>query len=125
LPKALKTRLLPVLFGVTLLALLGMMACEGPSPWPPESELHLTPQQARGRLVYQARCLPCHEAYSSSSHRGPSLQGLYKRPEMPSGTPANDERVREVITLGRAKMPAFRNLSPEQLDDLVAFLHTI
>lgn len=125
MPKPLKTRLLPVLFCAAFLALLGMMACEGPSPWPPDSELHLTPQQARGRLVYQARCLPCHEAYSSSSHRGPSLQGIFKKPEMPSGTPANEDRVREVVTLGRAKMPAFRNLSPEQLDDLLAFLHTI
>lgn len=113
------------LFAAAFLALLAMMACEGPSPWPPDSELHLTPQQARGRLVYQARCLPCHEAYSSSSHRGPSLQGIFKKPEMPSGTPANDDRVREVVTLGRAKMPAFHNLSPEQLDDLLAFLHTI
>lgn len=122
---ALKTRALVGLGAAAFLLLLGMMACEGPSPWPPESELHLTPQQARGRLVYQARCLACHEAYSSRSHRGPSLEGLFKKPEMPSGTPANDDRVREVITLGRANMPAFRNLSPEQLDDLLAFLHTI
>lgn len=125
MPFARKTRPLFGLFGAAFLLLLGMMACEGPSPWPPESELRLTPQQARGRLVYQARCLACHEAYSSSSHRGPSLEGLFKKPEMPSGTPANDDRVREVITLGRSKMPAFRNLSPDQLDDLIAFLHTI
>ena len=39
---------------------------------------------------------------------------------------ANDDRVRENILLGRAKMPGFRNLfSDEQVDDLIAYLHTL
>lgn len=91
-----------------------------------DAELGLNPQQAAGRHIYDARCGMCHEAYSSKPLRGPSLQGLYKKPYMPSGTPANDDRVREVILLGRSKMNGFgRVLSPQQVDELIAYLHTL
>lgn len=45
---------------------------------------------------------------------------------MPSGTPANDDRMKDVILLGRPMMPAFRNqLSEKELQDLLAYLHTL
>ena len=79
-----------------------------------------------GRHIFDQQCARCHEAYSSRDLHGPSLQGLFKKKEMPSGTPANDDRAREVIQLGRAKMPGFaRVLSPEQVDELLAYLHTL
>jgi len=55
------------------------------------------------------------------------LQGVFKKQSLPSGIlPANDDRVRENILLGRAKMPGFRNLfSDDQVDDLIAYLHTL
>ncbi len=91
-----------------------------------DAELGLTPQQAAGRRTYDQHCGMCHEAYSSRPLRGPSLQGLYRKPYMPSGTPANDDRVREVIVLGRSKMNGFgRVLSPQQVEDLIAYLHTL
>ena len=91
-----------------------------------DAELGLNPQQAAGRHVYDARCGMCHEAYSSRALKGPSLQGLYKKPYMPSGTPANDDRVREVIVLGRSKMNGFGSvLSTHQVDNLLAYLHTL
>lgn len=91
-----------------------------------DAELGLTPVQASGRRLYDQRCGGCHEPYSSRDLRGPSLQGLFRKKEMPSGTPANDERVREVIEMGRAKMPGFgRVLTPQQVDELMAYLHTL
>ena len=49
-----------------------------------------------------------------------------KKKYLPSGTPANDERVREVIRLGKSKMPSFgKDLTPEQLDVLMSYLHTL
>ena len=91
-----------------------------------DAELGLNPQQAAGRRVFDQRCGTCHEPYSSRNLRGPSLQGLFKKPYMVSGTPANDERVSEVVMLGRSKMPAFnRVLTQQQLDDLLAYLHTL
>ncbi|MBZ5566989.1 MAG: cytochrome c [Acidobacteriia bacterium] len=91
-----------------------------------DAELGLNPQQASGRRVFDRYCATCHEAYSAKAWRGPSLEGVFKKQFMPSGTPANDDRVREVITLGRSKMPAFgRVLDQQQLDDLLAYLHTL
>ncbi len=91
-----------------------------------DAELGLNTQQASGRRVYDRYCALCHDAYSSHSLKGPSLQGLFKKQFMPSGTPANDERVREVINLGRSKMPSFGNvLKEQQMDDLLAYLHTL
>ena len=91
-----------------------------------DAQLGLNPQQASGRRVYDRHCAMCHEAYSSRSLRGPSLEGVFKKPFMPSGTPANDERVGEVISLGRSKMPSFgRVLDQQQMDDLLAYLHTL
>jgi mono/diheme cytochrome c family protein len=91
-----------------------------------DAELGLNPQQASGRHVYDRYCATCHEAYSSRSLRGPSLEGIFKKQFMPSGAPANDERVREVIRLGRSKMPAFGQVfNEQQTADLLSYLHTL
>lgn len=91
-----------------------------------DAELGLTPQQAAGRRVYDANCLACHAAYSGSGKNGPSLKGIFRKPYLPSGTPANDERMKDVIQLGRPMMPAFRKqLSEKQMNDLLAYLHTL
>jgi mono/diheme cytochrome c family protein len=43
-----------------------------------------------------------------------------------SGMPANDDRVRDIVMLGRNKMDGFGNiLTPEQVNDLLAYLHTL
>jgi mono/diheme cytochrome c family protein len=101
------------------------LGCES-EPHKTDAELGLTPQQAQGRRVFEQRCQECHFAYISRNLRGPSVQGLFKKPAMTSGIPVNDERVREVIVLGRSKMPAFgRLLTEQQVDDLLAYLHTL
>ena len=91
-----------------------------------DAELHLNEQQARGRRLFNQSCMQCHEAYSSTTRNGPSLEGVFKKQYLPSGIPTNDDRVRETILLGRAKMPGFRNLfSDDQVEDLLAYLHTL
>jgi mono/diheme cytochrome c family protein len=51
---------------------------------------------------------------------------LYKKRSLPSGAPANDDRVRDAILYGRQNMPAFQYvLTDEQIDDLLAYLHTL
>jgi len=91
-----------------------------------DAELGLNAQQSSGRRIYDRYCALCHDAYSSRSLKGPSLQGLFKKQFMASGTPANDDRVREVINFGRSKMPSFGNvLKEQQVDDLLAYLHTL
>jgi len=111
------------LLGLTAIAILGSCDAE---PRKTDAELGLNPQQAAGRRVYDSRCAECHFAYSKRNLRGPSLNGLFKKQFMSSGIPANDDRVTDIILLGRAKMPGFRNkLTQQQLDDLMAYLHTL
>ena len=57
---------------------------------------------------------------------GPSLLGVFKKAALPSGAPANDERVTATVTHGRNMMPALGNtLDGQDLDDLLAYLHTL
>jgi mono/diheme cytochrome c family protein len=92
-----------------------------------DAELGLTPRQAAGRHIYDQYCDRCHMPYSSKKRQGPSLKGLFKRQDLPvSGMPANDDRVKDVIRMGRNKMDGFGNvLTDEQIDDLLAYLHTL
>ena len=109
----------------SLLALLVLVACDA-EPRKTDAELGLNPEQAAGRRVYDTRCAECHYAYSKRNLRGPSLNGLFKKQFMTNGIPANDDRVTDIILMGRAKMPAFQNkLTQQQLDALMAYLHTL
>ena len=91
-----------------------------------DAELGLNPQQASGRHIFDRQCARCHEPYSSRGLQGPSLKGIYKRQYFPSGLPANDQRMSDVVLLGKAKMPSFRpSISDEELQDLIAYLHTL
>ncbi len=108
-----------------LLALAVLVGCEAERR-KSDAELGLNPQQARGRRVYDAHCIRCHEPYSSRGLHGPSLTGMFKKQFLPSGLPANDDRVSEVIMRGKAKMPSFgQTLSEAQLQDLLAYLKTL
>ena len=91
-----------------------------------DSELRLNAQQSNGRRIFQLYCASCHNAYSSSGLNGPAMRGLFKKKFLPSGLPANDRFVKQAILNGRAMMPAFgESLSPQEVDDLVAYLHTL
>lgn len=92
-----------------------------------DAELGLNAQQAAGRRLYDQHCDRCHEPYSSGDKKGRSLQGVFKKPFLSqSGMPANDERVSEMILTGRNMMPAFGQvMSQPQVQDLVAYLHTL
>lgn len=98
--------------------------CKTLPPSKPLSEL--TAEETAGYEVYQARCARCHHANSTRSLNGPGLQALYKQPYLPSGAPANDERIRAAIVHGRNMMPASANgLDDQQLANLMAYLHTL
>ena len=106
--------------------LLALAACEKDrSSWS-DAQLGLTPEQARGRRSFNARCANCHEAYLDKPRNGPSLKDVYKNKYLSSGAPANDERVRDAILLGRPNMPGYRGVMDErEMEDMMAYLHTL
>lgn len=107
------------------LALVSSFGCNA-EPRKSDAELGLTPTQAIGRHVFDTNCARCHQPYSSRGLHGPSLHNLYKKQYLPSGMPANDDRITEVIVRGRAKMPPFGNsLSDAQIGALLAYLKTL
>ncbi len=105
---------------------LGLIAvgCHHLAPGKPESEF--TPQEAAGRQIFVSACARCHYADSEKGLNGPGLEGLFRKPYLPSGAPANDDRMTAVLLHGRNMMPAFGNtLYQQELDDLLAYLHTL
>ena len=109
-----------------LLAALALPGCNRTPPRKSDAELGLNPQQTRGRHIYDQQCLVCHEAYSSSDRNGPSLMGLYKKKFMVSGQPVNDDRVHDIVVMGKSKMPAYQGqLSEQDVQDLIAYMRTL
>jgi mono/diheme cytochrome c family protein len=101
---------------------IGIAACRSLPPSKPSSEW--TPQEASGAQVYQAKCARCHNPTNTRPLNGPGLQAITKVKAMPSGAPPTDERVTTVILRGRGMMPGTQ-LDDSQLQDLLAYLHTL
>jgi mono/diheme cytochrome c family protein len=92
-----------------------------------DAELGLNPQQAAGRKIYDSHCDRCHDPYSTHGRKGPGLKGVFKQPYLSvSGLPANDDRVVDIIRLGRKEMPGYsQTLSQQDIDELLAYMHTL
>jgi mono/diheme cytochrome c family protein len=91
------------------------------------AELGLNSQQAAGRKIYDDNCDRCHRPYSTKGKKGPGLQGMFQHQYLAmSGLPANDDRVTEIIRLGRHEMPGYSQiLSAQDMQDLLEYLHTL
>ena len=92
-----------------------------------DAELGLNSQQSAGRRIYDAECDRCHQPYSTRGRKGPGLKGIFQHKYLSlSGLPANDDRVADIIRLGRNEMPGFsQKLSPQDMQDLLTYLHTL
>jgi mono/diheme cytochrome c family protein len=112
------------LFALGVAVVFAAVGCKQLPPPTPLSDLN--PQQTRGYQVYQARCVRCHNDRTNEPLNGQSLRGIFKKQYLDSGAPANDDRVMDAILYGRPMMPALGNtMTPEQRDDLLAYLHTL
>jgi mono/diheme cytochrome c family protein len=111
---------------VALLVLAALAGCEVERR-KSDSELGLNPQQSSGRKIYDNYCDRCHRPYSTKGKKGPGLKGIFQHPYLSlSGLPANDERVGDIIRNGRPDMPGYsQTLTPEDIQDLLAYLHTL
>ena len=106
-----------------------ILACAlaGCKSLPPPTPLEqLNAQQMHGHALFQAHCASCHYDRRDKPLHGPSLLGVFKRPALPSGATANDERVTATIQHGHGLMPAMGNtMDPQDIEDLLAYLHTL
>jgi mono/diheme cytochrome c family protein len=86
----------------------------------------LTASEEHGEKLYKSSCAACHHADSTDPLNGPGIKGIFKKKFLPSGAPANDERVHEVIVRGRRNMPPFGQIYDEsQIRDIIAYLHRL
>jgi mono/diheme cytochrome c family protein len=106
---------------LVLFALLGgasLSACH--------SAPQLTEQEKEGQHLYLVRCAHCHEENDLALKKvPPDLHGVFRHATLPSGAPAADAQVRQVILAGKNMMPSFAGrFTDEQMAALLAYLHT-
>lgn len=106
------------------MGLLLLSACNSDASSPSRK---LTSTELHGKRLFEANCAACHDAFSTSPRNGPGLKGVFKKEYLPSsGMPATDEHVRRTIVGGRKAMPPFdKVLDDDQIDDVIAYLHTL
>jgi len=81
---------------------------------------------AKGKEVFQASCVVCHNADSTEKKMGPGLKGLFKKDKMANGKKPTDASVRAKLDEGGNGMPAYKDmLSDQEKDDLIAYLKTL
>jgi ubiquinol-cytochrome c reductase cytochrome b subunit len=111
---------------VTTLAGLGLVVPWSPhmDAWSavPTPEIYVkgrTPLELQGALVVQNKqCRTCHSLDGHGGERGPALDGVATRL-------TRDQLIRQVLQ-GGGNMPAYgKNLSPPEVNALVAFLETL
>src|SRR2546430_1540801 len=78
-----------------------------------------TPLELQGALVLQNKqCRTCHSLGGEGGRRGPALDGIATRQ-------TRDQLIRQVLQ-GGGNMPAYgKNLSPAEVNALVAFMETL
>jgi mono/diheme cytochrome c family protein len=92
-----------------------------------DAELGLNAQQSAGRKVYDNHCDRCHRPDSTKGKKGPGLKGMFQHQFLSqTGLPANDDRVSDIVRIGRSDMPGYSQvLGQQEMQDLLAYLHTL
>ena len=81
---------------------------------------------AKGKAVFEAQCVSCHNADSAEDKMGPGLKGLYKKDKMKNGKKPSDVTVRAQVEQGGGGMPAYKDvLSDQEKNDVLAYLKTL
>ena len=117
-------KLCPAILAILIAACCALAGCRSVPPPTPLDQLNAA--QMHGYQVFQTRCAQCHHDRDSDPLHGPGLAGLYKKQYLPSGAPANDDRILNTINHGRNNMPAVgQQMDDLETSDLLAYLHTI
>jgi len=130
--KSWKRRPVAVLSVVVIVLIVATLAGLGVTvPWSPKMEAWTaaatpvryiqgrTPLELQGALVLQNKqCRTCHSLDGEGGKRGPALDGIGTRQ-------TRDQLIRQVLQ-GGGNMPAYgKNLSPAEVNAVVAFMETL
>jgi mono/diheme cytochrome c family protein len=82
---------------------------------------------AKGEAVFKDKnCTVCHWPDKETKRIGPGLKGLFTHKKMWDDSPFSEKAVRDMILKGGGKMTGFEDqLTPKELDNLVAYLKTL
>ncbi len=79
-----------------------------------------------GAVLFQNKCSFCHYADREESQTGPGLKSLLKKEKLPhSGRPATAENVKSQLINPISFMPSFKDLTDQEMADLLAYLEII
>src|SRR5262249_1775291 len=80
---------------------------------------------ARGEGLYYSKCWCCHNDYArAAGSPARALKDIFKRANLVTGEPVNDETVASHIRKGSPQMPSFgTTLKDADVADLIAYLH--
>ncbi len=82
---------------------------------------------ARGKEVFDKKCVVCHYADSDAKKIGPGLKGLSKRGTFSvNNNKVTDETLKDWIENGDTLMPPFKDtLDAAQIKDVIAYVKTL
>ncbi|MFC2165866.1 c-type cytochrome [Acidobacteriota bacterium] len=101
------------------------------TPSPPKEQTQTPPAQVQGniqsgKVLFDTKCANCHLADSVEKRIGPGLQDLLFKDTLPhSGRPATVENILSQFERPVLTMPAFKNLTEQELADLITYLKTL
>jgi len=104
--------------GVALLVLAAGIQAAAAQPFP--SSDTLTPQQLRGRDLFNQSCLVCHVKLqiTSPAKYGPDLSQ--------KAMGGQEAAIRDLITNGTPNMPAFKyHFAPDQIDAIASYVKAL
>lgn len=85
-----------------------------------------TPLVSQGAEIFGSRCSGCHFADKSETKVGPGFKGLFQLSQLPvSKKPVTENAITDQLKSPVDKMPPFPDLSPEQIQALIAYLKTL
>ncbi len=91
-----------------------------------QPELKIEGRVKKGASLFKDKCSGCHYSDKEEKKIGPGLKNILKKAKLPaSGRPANIENIWKQLKNPFLSMPAFLNLSEQELADLQAYLESL
>lgn len=125
-------KILAGLAGLLLFGFIGLSSCKSAKKIDTSKIPTDNSSIAMGQAVFTMQCSPCHSFKQDGI--GPQLGGLTREKEgdwikqfiqNPSKLLASgDAQTKELLTKYRVIMPSFSSLTPDELDDVLAYIHT-